>query len=329
MGLSDAEYRAAAERLVSATSVAVCAHIRPDGDAVASTLALAAALRACGVDAVPTLADEDGRAPATYAFLPWFDEYVPAGDLDAPEVLVALDTPNVERLGAAGRLAAGAVDVIVLDHHPDNLGFGTMNLVDTEAAAVGQMVWRLLAHLGDLRGLSVDERLAHSLYVALLTDTGGFRYSNTTPQALRDAADMVQAGADPAAASREAYEERSHGAVALAGLALSRLQLLNGGRVAHAWIADEDFAATGALPEETEHLVDMLRMLGGVDVVVFAQQRGAECRVNLRSKNGFDVGSVARRFGGGGHAAAAGLTYAGLREDFLAEALPLLPGAGG
>lgn len=326
MTLLPATVRLAAERVTRARSVVVCGHVRPDGDAVGSTLGLVLALRGCGIDAVPTLADENGRGPATYAFLPGFATYTPVAALAVPDVFVALDTPNLDRLGIAADLASEAAELIVIDHHPDNSGFGTLDLVDPGAAAVGQMLWRLLPELGRLRGLEPSSQIATCLYCALLTDTGGFRYSNTTAEALRDAASMLQAGADPSDISRSVYEERSPGAVGLAGRALSRLEIVNGGLVAVSWIDDADLEATGALPEETEHLVDMLRMLGGVEALVFFQIANGECRVNLRSKSGFDVGSVARGLGGGGHAAAAGLTFNGTRIELLDALLPLLPG---
>lgn len=321
-------YEEAARAIVEARSVVVCAHVRPDGDAVGSVLGLVQALRGCGIEAIPTLADEGGRGPITYAFLPGFGLFQPVSELSAPDVFVALDTPNTERIGVAASLVARAGTTVVIDHHPDNAGFGDINLVDPSAAAVGQILWHLIPRMCALSGHpdALTFEVATCLYCALLTDTGGFRYSNTTPDALRDAAEMLEAGAEPAAISRDVYESRSAGAVALAGVALSRLALVNDGHVALSWITDADFDETGALPEETEHLIDMLRMLGDVETVVFLHDRGHECRANLRAKRGFDVGAVARRFGGGGHVAAAGLTYAGAREALLDELLPLLPG---
>lgn len=326
MTLPRSAYRRLAERLIAARTAVVCGHVRPDGDAVGSVLGLTAMLRGCGVDAVPTLADEGTDAPGAYAFLPGSDGFVEAASTDPPELFVALDTPNRDRLGTATVLADSAREIVVVDHHPDNAEYGAVNAVDQEASAVGQMLWRLMPDLRELCDYQPSAEVATCLYTALLTDTGGFRYSNTTPDALRDAAAMVEAGADAAAISRAVYETRSPAAVALASRALSRLELVNGGRVALSWIAEEDFGETGARADETEHLIDMLRMLGGVEAIVFLVTRDGECRANLRAKGQADVGSVARRLGGGGHAAAAGLTYAGTREALLGELLPMLPG---
>jgi len=314
-------FHRAAVALRHATSVAVCAHIRPDGDALGSMLAATLLLRAAGIAAVPVLADDE-PAPTTYSFLPGFALLVRPADLEQPDAVLALDTPNLERLGDAAALARNASTLVVMDHHPDAVEFGTVNVLDAVAAATGQLVWRLA------RALEVPPtpEVALCCFVALQTDTGRFQYSNTTPEALRDAADMVQAGADPAEASRLVYESRTHASLALEARTLDRVTLANHGHVAYSWITDEDFAETGALPEETEHLVDAVRVVRGPDVVMLFRLLGDEVRGNLRAKTGFDVGAVARHFGGGGHAAAAGFTVPGTLEALLEELLPRLPG---
>ena len=319
------QFEAAAGLLKDASSVYIAAHVRPDGDAIGSVLGLVHGLRQIGVAAIPTLADAQ-PAPATYAFLPGFETFIPAADLDPPAVFVAMDTPNPDRLGVAASLALEADKLLVVDHHPDNRCFGAVDLVDAMAPATACLVWRLLPYLG----VKPDLDMATCLYVALLTDTGRFSYGNTNPEAFRAAAEMVELGVNPSWVARNVYESRSPGALTITGRALDRLTVVNRGHVAYSWITDDDFTETGALPEETEHLVDMMRMLGGVDVVIFVRQRDGELRVNLRAKKGYDVGTIARRFGGGGHTAAAGLTYTdGDLKYFLGELLPMLPGGDG
>ncbi|MDY0087629.1 MAG: DHHA1 domain-containing protein [Coriobacteriia bacterium] len=316
-----AGYHRAAVELRKASSVAVCAHVKPDGDAIGSVLALTLALKDAGIPAVPVLADA-GEPPPSYEFLPGFGLYVSASQLDTPEVFVALDTPNLERLGCAADLARGASTVIVLDHHPDNAEFGSVNVVDSHAAATGLMVWRLVRALE----LEPSPEVALCCWVALLTDTGRFAYSNTSPDALRDGAAMLEAGVDAAEAHHMVYENRTPAALALEARVLSRLATANGGRVAYAWVADEDYPETGAHRWETEHLVDMVRTIGDIDVAILARVHPGSVRVNLRAKTGFDVSAVARHFGGGGHVAAAGFTYAGSLEEMLREVLAELPG---
>lgn len=315
------EWDGAVSALTSAGAVAVCAHVDPDGDAIGSVLAATLALRSIGVAAVPTLAD-DASVPLTYAFLPGSDLFARAADIPAPDVFLALDTPTPARLGAARSLADEARLVVVVDHHPDNRHFGDVELFDPRAAATGQIVWRLLRKLGADR----TPDIATCLYVALMTDTGRFSYGNTDSRALRDAANMVIAGADPYAAYDATYERRSPGSLRLLGLALSRVTVANGGRVAYSWVGEDDLAATGTSMPETENLVDAVRQLGGVDAVFLAKVVGPHVRVSLRSKSGADVGAVARALGGGGHAAAAGATIDGDLETAVAALLPLLPG---
>jgi phosphoesterase RecJ-like protein len=287
-----------------------------------SVLALTLALRDAGIAAVPTLADADAAAPQTYAFLPGFALFAPLSDLEQPDVFVAIDTPSFERLGDAEPMARAAETLIVLDHHPDNDGFGSVSVADPTAAASAQLVWSLLERLE----VTPSPEVALCCYVGLMTDTGRFQYDNTSPAALRDAASMIEHGASPAEASRLVYQERSAGSLRLQALAMSRIELLNGGRVAWSWITEPDFAAARARREESEYLPDAIREIGGVDVVVLLREVDGEVRGNLRAKTGFDVGSVAREFGGGGHRAASGFTWAGTIDDLLPRLLSRLPG---
>ncbi len=235
--------RAAVQALRAASSVVLCAHVGPDGDAVGSTLALALSLRAAGIAAVPTLADEKG-APEAYSFLPGFEEYRPAASLEPPEVFVALDAPSLARLGAGARLARGAAHMVDLDHHPDNDHFGDIDLVDASTASAGTLVWRLLPALG----VAPTPEIATDCYVALMTDTGRFSYANTTAETLCDASEMVAAGADPAGLYARVYERRSAAALSLLGRVLSRITLANGGSVAYSWVTRNDFEETGLAP---------------------------------------------------------------------------------
>jgi phosphoesterase RecJ-like protein len=313
---------AIADALRSARSVVVCGHVTPDGDAVGSVLGLALALRIAGIAAVPTLADHHA-APSSYAFLDGFDAYRPVGELEAPDVFVALDSPTWRRLGVAEGLARAASTLVVIDHHPDGEPFGALRLVDTAAASTASLVWRLLPALGVIPDASV----ASACYAALLTDTGRFSYGNTSAAALRDAAQMVDAGAKPAAIYARIYETKSAGSLALLGRVLSRVTLTNDGRVAYSWMTDEDLTETGALGEDTENLVDAVRQIGGVEAVAFFRRQRDSVKVSLRAKRpGLDVAAVAKEFGGGGHAAAAGGAAPLPMESAIEAVLARLPG---
>ncbi len=314
-------YEAIAKAIEGATSIALCAHVDPDGDAVGSSLGLTAILERLGKTVYPLLAN--GTAvPSTYAFLPGAERLRAPAGVPAYDLFIALDVPDLVRLGDSATFATAAASLVVIDHHPDNRCFGHVNLVDPVAAATGELLWRLLPVLG----VTADTTIATCLFTALMTDSGRFSYSNTTPAALRAAAEMIEAGADVAAIFRSVYESRTPGALALIGRALSRMTRANGGDVIYSWITPQDFVETGALPEETENLIDEIRAVKDVGSVALLKVGDGSVRVSLRSKNGHDVGAVARTFGGGGHRAAAGFTREGTLESVLGELLPLLPG---
>ncbi|MGB4442660.1 MAG: DHHA1 domain-containing protein [Coriobacteriia bacterium] len=315
-------FAAIASSLRTARHVVIGSHVDPDGDAIGSSLGLAFALDLLGVSNSVVLGSGD-ECPSTYAFLPGSERFSPPQPVDAPYVFIALDSPDLRRLGVAADLARAADTLLTIDHHPDAAAEGSENIIDSAAAATGVLVWRLLPHLGVIP----DVNVATCLYTAVLTDTGRFSYSNTSPDTLRIAADMVDAGAHPHEIYTAVYENRSAGAQQLVGRTLERVKLVNGGRVAYSWIGESDFTETGARPEEAENLIDFVRALGGVDVVFLAKVNASTVRCSLRAKSGTDVGAVARTLGGGGHRAAAGCTSEGTLDDLLARLLPLLPGA--
>jgi phosphoesterase RecJ-like protein len=316
-----AAYGRMASALGGSSEVILCGHVDPDGDAVGSILGLALALETLGVRVHRVTAD-DGPAPGTYAFLPGFERFVSAAGADACETFVALDTPQLSRLGAAAPLAEACDRLLVLDHHPDAEPFGDLALLDAEAAAVGQMIWRLLPPMG----VDPDSDLATCLYVSLVTDTGRFQYSNTTASVLADAGGMVEQGVDVAEVYRRLFESRSPQSLVLTGRVLSRLAVVNDGHVAWTWLESADLADTGARPEDTENLADAVRTVAGVDVVFVVKSGDDGSKVSLRAKGSFDVGAVARELGGGGHRAAAGFAASESRDAVVERLLPHLPG---
>ncbi len=313
------DVRRLAEAIASARSIVVASHVDPDGDAMGSTLGLWRALHIAGLNAHPALA-RGTTPPATYAFLPGTSALRGAQALAKPDVFIALDAPTLGRLGDAAELARAASFLAFIDHHPDGDDTGDIRIVDTAAAAVGEMLWELIPALG----LPVDATVATCLFTALMTDTGRFSYGNTAPRSLEIAAELIRHGADPSAVFRAVYESRTPGALRLIGRTLARITLVADSAVAYSWVTADDVTETGALPEETENLVDQVRALGGVDVVFLVKENGDGLRVSLRAKGTADVGSVARRFGGGGHAAAAGFTFNGDRAALLEALIPAL-----
>ena len=310
------------EAMKTAGSVMVCSHINPDGDAIGSVIALTLALRAAGIEAVATLAD-DRPAPATYAFLDGFDLFVPNSELAPPVCFVALDTPTWDRLGSAKPLATRAMGTLLIDHHKDNHHFAAYSLIEPDAASTGSIIWHMLPGLG----VSPTPEIASACYVALMTDTGRFSYGNTTAEALRDAADMIDAGAVATSLYQRVYEERTPAALALLGRVLSRITLANQDRVAYSWMDEKDLEETAATPEETENIIDVVRQTGGIVVAAFFKVQGDQVKVSLRAKTRrFDVSAVAKEFQGGGHAAAAGGTVRGTLDEATQQVFQRLPG---
>jgi len=278
-------------------------HVHPDADVLGTLLALGAALEASGWS---VLYGGPHPAPGALGFLPGVDRYrvLPAvtGPLD---VAVLTDCPNPDRTeGLIDQTKAAASVVVNIDHHPDNRRYGSVNWIDTRAAATGEMVYRLLVALG----LPLTPGIATNLYTAIHTDTGSFRYSNVTPETFRIAAELVAAGAEPAMVSSALYERRATDALRWLGESLARVEVSDDGRVA--WLA----LPGGAVPEafiESEELVNYPRSIASVRVACLLRERGGTVKVSLRGKGDVDVNRIAARFGGGGHPNAAGCTVPG------------------
>ncbi|MDR1776119.1 MAG: DHH family phosphoesterase [Actinomycetes bacterium] len=322
---------AALSELSPDARVLICAHTRPDGDAVGSVLALTSALRARGLHNVRPLLADNADAPCVYSWLAGFDDYCRPDGIDpeiAPiDLFIALDTPDLARLNAAGPLLQAAATSILIDHHPQAdsaASYAALTCSDTSAAATGQLLWQIMRDAGWTRGVDV----ATACYTALMTDTGSFRFSNTDVVALRDAADMVAAGADPADIANRAYGEKPLAALQLEARIMRRAVLLNGGAVVHSYLADADLQELQVPAAWAENLIDLIRTVAPAQVAVLITHAASGPRVSLRSNGSFDVAAVARTFGGGGHRAAAGIAWqdkCATREQILSELLPVLP----
>ncbi|MCL2654597.1 MAG: DHH family phosphoesterase [Coriobacteriia bacterium] len=314
------------EGLPPEARIALCAHTRPDGDAIGSVAVLYSALTAAGYQATALLADNVG-VPQAYRFLPQTTSFVIPSHLDASTVFdlfIALDTPDFARLGEAGAFCKAAKTRVLIDHHPQRNPYTELTIVATDAAATGQLIWGLLPELG----LERSAAAARAAYVALVSDTGRFAFSNTDDQVLADAAAMVGAGADPAAIADRLFGTKPLAALKLDELILSRITLENEGAVVASWYRSEDLERLKVSSDWTENLVDLIRVVAGTQAAVLLVEGSRGGRVSLRSGGAFDVSAVAAHFGGGGHFAAAGITWPDKTAscaDMLAALLPLLP----
>jgi len=298
-------------------SFLVTSHVDPDGDAVGSCLGLGHALRGMGKDVVVAL---DSPLPANLLFLPGAGEIRSGGTAGRRfHAAWVLDCSSLDRAGRIPEecLLPGA-RVANVDHHVGNDGFGDPRLVNPEASATAELVHDLL----DAYGLPLSPQSAQCLYAGILSDTGGFRFQNTTPRALRLAARLADRGASAPTIAEELYMKRSAGSLRILGLALASLEERCGGQVGALTITREMFEQAKAAPDEADGIVQFAKSLTGTRVGVLIQETAPnEIRASLRSDGTVDVNAVAGRFGGGGHRTAAGLRVRGRLEEVRRDLL--------
>ncbi|MDP9120418.1 MAG: bifunctional oligoribonuclease/PAP phosphatase NrnA [Acidobacteriota bacterium] len=299
-------------------------HVNPDGDAIGSELGLARLLRRLGKGAVVWNHDP---MPTLYQPLPGSDRVhsgaePPAGFPDVFDGIIVLECPSPDRTGLEEHLAA--LPVINIDHHLGNQHYGAVNWVDSAAPAVGEMIYRLAQALK----VALDAETASCFYLTLVTDTGGFRYSNATSAAFEAAASLVREGAQPEQVSLWLYESQPLAVMRLLGEMLGTLEMHAGGRIATVRLDPEMFRRAGAAPGDSEGLIDHPRSVAGVDAVALIRQReDGSSKISLRSRGDVDVEKVARHHGGGGHKNAAGYALEGDPKQVLREVVDELEAA--
>jgi phosphoesterase RecJ-like protein len=326
---SDATLADMAEELRTADRFLLTTHEGPDGDALGSLLATHKLLLQLGKDSVMFLAAKEFPLPVEYRFLS-LEEVFHEPPVDVVDrVLVFLDCGNIDRM-PVDFLRRDDAKILNLDHHHDNTLFGTLNLVDTEASCTAEIIFRLAR----LLGAEVTQEIATALYVALVTDTGRFMYENTSPDAHRMAADLIEAGVDVHDIYRRLYEHVPLEKLHLVARAVERIERLDDCMLAVTHIAAQDYIDTGSNESMTEGIIDHVRALEGTEVAAMIRDKpdgGSYARkVSLRSATGtVDVSVIAQRYGGGGHPRAAGfstdLTYDELLDVLCTEVRAQLP----
>jgi bifunctional oligoribonuclease and PAP phosphatase NrnA len=300
--------RAVADAIREHDRFAVVTHENPDGDALGSMLAATLGLRALGKDVV-MFRTSSAPMPAEYHFLDLDDiPREPPADL-GERVLLAVDCANERRIGPDPAELLRARAVLDVDHHHDNSRFGTINLIVDDASSTAEIVRDVLREVG----VELTPEIAEALYVGLVTDTGRFQYSNTTPKALRVAAELVEAGADVHGIFRHVYETVQFAKLKLLARALERAQLFEGGRLVVSYLLKDDFGDVGAEEPYSEGIIDSLRAVEGSEMVALIREpprnEGPARRISLRSSHDeVDVSAIARKAGGGGHRQAAGFS---------------------
>ena len=322
------EVAAVADAIRSHDRFLLVTHENPDGDALGSIIATKLALDQLGKDSVMFLYG-DAPLPTEYSFMPLADLRRRLPDDWRERVLIALDCANESRLGPDPEPLVGAPLVIDIDHHHDNSRFGGVNLIDPNASSTGEVLRDVFAVLG----VELTPDIAEALYIALVTDTGRFQYSNTTAKSLRLAAELVEAGADIHRIFRGVYETVQFAKLKLLARALERAQIYDGGRLVVSYLVRSDFTDIGAAEAYSEGIIDSLRAVEGADMAALIREPprsdGPKRRISLRSSNDeLDVSAIARKSGGGGHRQAAGFSSDDsveeitefIRREFLASA---------
>lgn len=315
----------AAEAIASARSLALVCHHIPDGDALGSMLALADVAVAHGKEVVASWPAPFLVAPH-YDFLPGLDRVTKPSEFPSqPELMVTFDCGSLDRLQELAEPAKAAKQLIVVDHHATNDFYGTINVVDPDAAASAVVVRRLL----DKLGWPLTRDAALCLYTGVVCDTGRFQYANTTPEVFALAEELAQFDLPIAHITRELFERHRLAYIKLAAAALERAEYDPDRRFVATWVTADDFAQYGVLLEETEGLIDLIRRTSEADVSCVLKETADGTRVSLRAVSDFDVSQIALWFGGGGHKAAAGfVSDRPVREvlDAIRDRLPVVAG---
>jgi len=298
---------------------AVLGHVRPDGDALGSQLALALSLQQLGKEV--RVWNEDGMLEK-YSFLPRAELLTkPPSSPENVDVAIALDTAIQNRLGTALAAVRSAKIWINIDHHLSNPGYGNIAYVDPSAPATAEIVFRLIKS----QGLPFNRDIAENLYAAISTDTGSFQYPKTSAHTLEIAAELIRAGLDVGRLNQQLYENYPRRRLELLRELLRTMRFEQGDSVASFTLSLQTAAELGVLPEDNEGLIDHLRAIRGVIVAVFFEElTDGKVRVSMRSKSdAVDVCAICQKFGGGGHTLAAGArvhgTLAEVEEKVLEE----------
>jgi len=304
------------EKVAAAQKIVITGHERPDGDCLGSEVALCSILRHAGKNAEIINSDP---APRRLQFLlntP--GESIPIrtvvpGERIEADLLFVLDATDLKRLGAVRRDQFPNAAAINIDHHLGNSLFGDINWVDPKSAATGELIWRLAERCG----WAVPAAALTALYTALVTDTGQFAYSNTSPRVLRMAAELVERGVDGEAIWQTVYLNKTLPELALEARARASLKCAAHGKLCAIFLTADDFSATQTGPANAEEFSAIPRSLCGVELSLFFYEinGGAQTKVSARSTRTADARALAQKFGGGGHKQAAGFTLDGTIQD--------------
>jgi len=289
----------------------VTSHINSEADAIGSQVAMASLLRKLGKVAVML---DDSPVPSLLQFIKGTEEISKEmpHDFDYQAVII-LDSPDLTRIGRVNEYIKKDAVIINIDHHISNINFGKFNWVEPEFSSAGEMVYDLFKAFK----VKIDLDDAIALYAAIMTDTGSFRYSNTSSKTHRIAAELIDIGVKPYEMHTKIYETSSVQDTNLLGESLQTMKLTEDGKIAWLWVTKEMLKKTKASLEGTEGIINFARAIDGVEIAILFRETGTEDRVKVsfRSKGKVDVNKLAGLFGGGGHPTASGCTVFGKIEE--------------
>lgn len=291
------------EEIKKAKKIAILPHVSADGDSIGSSLALYLSLKKIGINS-----DVITEEPIShnYSFLEGSKEAIVYTNNNTKyDTAIAIDCGDKERLAQRNEIFENATITINIDHHPTNKEFAIYNNIDVSVSSVGEIIYQIIK----LMGTDIDKCIAEALYVAIATDTGGFRYSNTTSVTHQIIGDLINSGVNVADISQRIFDTVSLEKAKLTAAAISSIEILEKGKIAYITISKDVFKKTGANEEDFDGLADIGRNIEGVEVAVsFRQLNDKETKINFRSKTYVDVATIACLYKGGGHHRAAGAT---------------------
>ncbi len=297
--------------------VLVVSHIHPDGDAIGSLIAMGRSLEVLNKK---TTWYNESPIPAVYRFLPWSNRIVRKLNSTKFDIAVILDCSDVQRIGKALSKIKNVPVIVNIDHHITNTRFGHFQRIDTSACATAEIIYSLIKQLD----VHIDTPIATSIYTAILTDTGSFRFSNTNKAAFEICREMVELGVSPYDIAQKVYGRYSLGRLKLLNRALDSIEISYNGKLSMMILTQNMFDETQTQPEDVDGLINYARRIEDVKVAALIQEHqngkgkakhSNRFHVSLRSDGSVDVAAIASSFGGGGHATAAGFSI----ESTLSE----------
>ncbi len=286
--------------------IIILPHILPDGDTLGSSIALKKALCLLNMDVSIILDDE---IPSNLKFLAEHNNIMSTRSFVNlninPDLIITTDTSDIERLGDRGKLLDLSEEILNIDHHRTNTYYGKYNIVDPDASSCGEIVYKVIKELN----IEIKKDIAESLYVSLSTDTGSFKYSNTSPETLRIAADLLESGVDITRIVTELYQNKPVNKIRLLSDSLSSLEVFYDGKLSIISVPIQMFERNNTHPSESDGIIEYGRDIDGVEVSILLKELSPnEIKVGFRAKYDFDVSLIAMEFNGGGHKKASGCT---------------------